>query len=583
MPKPKHPLRQLRAATPYATQAAFAAFLEVPVSVVKAVEVGRARLSVRLAARVRELTGADDVELLRGAEGTAVTLSGRRYTAEAFSAWQGSAGQGEDRMRREDQQRAWREAWQRLARQAEVFDGAGEPMEIDDFLVPWQSCEFASADARDWRNLPASQQRLTGWSPHLPLPPRVRLTLSVQSAPVWNPGGTPPGFVAANAELFPPCYFTVAAGSGGCRMAAAFWKAMCREHAIHPDTGRPVHEAPTGNWRGFFRSHPQRCEPHAVFAGLDPDEAADWRGGLFSAGGILRGRAGDEMAEETLSFIREHSEDAGSPAGILLFASLEGGTASPLGSLLLEKLRARFPSVPVMVIGVLPVSGVSPVLAAPLHIALAMQGIRRHASAAVLFSNDHLLAQAQKFWGLPSPGYDAANLLIAECLTALTAPLRFGGTDAPPVDLAEIIGCFPPGTDGRMPVLTGQCWPLAVLTDRRLTTMTLPWLVDRTLRTVQSFVRDAASLALCLRVRLQPGREFISAAEAPAVAITGRIGPGLHESASVFAPSPVVRRTLRRLASQAREVLATQNAGALCRELNADEENVRAAVLDMAR
>ena len=581
MPKAKHPLRQLRAATPHGTQSAFAGFLGVPVSVIQAVEGGRARLTPRLAARVRELTGADDVELLRGADGVAVTVAGRRYTAEAFAAWQGSAGQGQDRVRREDQERAWREGWRRLACQAEGREGEVGQFAVDDFLVPWQSCEFASADARDWKNLPASLQRLTGWSPGLALPPRVRLTLAVQSAPVWNPEGAPPGFAAANAELFPPCYFTVAAGSGGCRMAAAFWKAMCREHAIHSDTGQPLHETPTGNWRGFFRSLPDRCEPHAVFAGLDLDDAADWRGELFSRGGILCGRAGGGMADETLRFIEEHSEDAGSPAGILLFASLEGGTASLLGSLLLERLRTRFPSVPVMVIGVLPVSGVSPEPAAPLHIALAMQAIRRHAGAALLFSNDHLLAQAQKFWGLRSPGYAEANLLIAECLAALTAPLRFGGTDAPPVDLAEIIACFPPGVDGAMPLLTAQCWPLAALTDRRLKTITLPWLMERTRRTAQSFDRDTAALAICLRVRLVQGGELITSGEPPAVAISRRIGPGLHESVSVFAPSPVIRRTLRRLARQAREVLATQNAATLCRELNADEAMVRAAVLEM--
>ena len=573
MPKPKHPLRQLRAATPFGTQAAFAAFIGVPVAVIQALESGRGRLTSKLAARVRELTGADDIELLRGAGGAAVTLSGRRYTAEAFAVWQGSSAQAEDRARRVAQDRAWHEGWQKLAH------GEAAPA---DSLVPWQTCEFGSAEARAWKELSPAQQRLSGWSAELSLPPRTRLTMAVQAAPPWNPDGPPPGLAAANAELFPPCYFTVAAGSGGCRMADAFWRAVCMEHAVNPDNGQPLHDSPTGNWRGFFRSQPGRCEPHAVFTGLEPGEAGELECGLFSGGGILCGRAGEDMAQATLRFIEAHSADAGSPAGILLFASLEGGTASALGSLLLERLRERFPSVPVMVIAVLPVAGVSPVVGAPLHVALAMQAIRRHAGAALLFSNDHLLGQARKFWGMDSPGYHDANLLIAECLTAITAPLRFGGTDAPPVDLAEIIACLQPGEAGRPPVITGHSWPLAALADRRLKTITLPWLMQRAQRAASSLARDAAAVMLCLRVHLLAGGEFMISDDPAAVELTGRIGPGLHESASAFAASPVIGSLLRRLARQARAVLATENAAELCRELGASEAAVRSAISDMA-
>ena len=97
MPKPKHPLRLIRAASPHPTQAAFARFLDVPAAVIQAVESGKARMTPRLAARIRELTGADDVELLRGIDGAARSLSGKRYTPQVFAAWQGSPQQAEER------------------------------------------------------------------------------------------------------------------------------------------------------------------------------------------------------------------------------------------------------------------------------------------------------------------------------------------------------------------------------------------------------------------------------------------------------------------------------------------------------
>ena len=570
MPKSMHPLRALRAATPHGTQAAFAAFLGVPVAAVQAVESGKARMTPRMAARIREMTGAADVELLRGAEGAALTLAGKRYTLPAFASWQGSAAQQTDRARRVAQEQLHADAW---ARHTAAARSCQSP---DDYLIPWQTCEFASAAAKDWKRLPETAQRLAGWSPELPVPSQTRLTLAVQAAPVWNPAAAPPGMAAENAELFPPCYFTVAAGSGGCRMAAAFWRALCREHGIRAENGQKLHAAPTGSWRGFFRDRSDSCEPHAVFAGLDAHEAGEMDGGLFPPGGILSGGAGDALAEQALRFMEEHSEDAGSPAGILLFASLEGGTASALGSELLARLRAQFPAMPILVIGVLPLTGISPVIAAPWHIALAMQAIRRHASAALLFSNDHLLSQAARDWSMKSPGYAEANLLIAEGLSAFTAPLRFGGHDSQPVDLRALLECFAGDKPGDLPVISGECLPLAALTDRRLKTITLPWLMDRLLRAIPA--TTASSVGAFVRVRLEAGDEWAIHDEPPAVVLTSRIGPGLHESASVFAASPIIERALKRLAKQGRELLKLDNAAALSASLGTGLEEIRAAV-----
>src|SRR5262245_15084340 len=135
MPSSKHPLRVLRAATPHATQAAFAAFLGVPAAVLQAVESGRVRMTSRFASLVREMTGADDVELLRGTEGRSLTLEGRRYAPEAFAAWQGSGQQRMETARRLKAEQTAAAAWERLAAQA---GGAGE-----NYLVPWQTCETA--------------------------------------------------------------------------------------------------------------------------------------------------------------------------------------------------------------------------------------------------------------------------------------------------------------------------------------------------------------------------------------------------------------------------------------------------------
>jgi hypothetical protein len=214
-----------------------------------------------------------------------------------------------------------------------------------------------------------------------------------------------------------------------------------------------------------------------------------------------------------------------------------------------------------------------------------MQAIRRDASAAILFSNDLLLTQASRVWNLPSPGYAEANLLIAECLSALTAPLRFGGSDTPPVDLASLLAGFPPETPDSLPLYTAHCWPLSALEDRRLKSLTLPWLVQSAAacgRQAPFAITDESGLALFLRVRLLPGPEWISSPDPPAIKRSLRTGTGLHESISIVAPSPVIRRTLQRLARQAQAVWSTASALTACQELGVTPEEMNKAIFDMA-
>lgn len=133
-------------------------------------------------------------------------------------------------------------------------------------------------------------------------------------------------------------------------------------------------------------------------------------------------------------------------------------------------------------------------------------------------------------------------------------------------------------------MITGQCWPLAALPDRRLKCITPPGLVESALKAAQRARltdRETTAAAAFLRVRLKPASEWVSGTEPPEVTTTGRIGPGRHESVSVFSSSPVIRRTLKRLARQAGEVWTAGNAGALCKELGLNETDLRAAIRQM--
>lgn len=588
MSLPQHPLRRIRAATPHPGRAAFAAWLGVPEEVVRAVESGRALATARLAALVREKTGADDTELLCGFEGKARGVDGRRYTLQTYLEWQGSARQAEEQKRREGQMKINMSGWEEHRRAAPDGDLHGEDLEaVEDELTPWQRSEFTSAVAKQWRRLPEERRQACGWSPSLEVPKEMQLTLSVMTAPRWQPLAVPPRLLAANEALFPSCCYTVAAGSGGCRIAAAFWRALCREQAVDCENGLPLYGTPAGNWRGFFRSRGKVYEPHAVFAGLEKAEAEEWPAQLFPEDGLLCGAPTGELAAQVLTFMENHCRDAGSPGAILLFVSLEGENAGLLSGMLLTRLRERFPAIPLIVAGVLPLDGVSRVVTAPWHIALAMQAIRRHASLGLLFSNDHLLAEAERDWAMASPHYAEANLLIAECLSAVTAPLRFGGHDTPPVEPGALVEALRGSAESAAgaTVLTGQCRPLAALVEGRDKTVPLSRLVRKALKRSAGGVLspgEQGTLAAFFKVRTEPEDGWFYRENDPPVTVTGRREPGRHESVTVLAASAVIRRKLRSLARQARQALALPAAERHSTALGVTMEELREAIREMA-
>lgn len=446
---------------------------------------------------------------------------------------------------------------------------AGE--DRDAVLVPWQTCEFVTAAGRAWAKLPEVDRERSGWGRRLAVGGSVQLTLSLQVVPGWDAAQPAPGVAAGNRELFPSCVFTVAAGSAGCRMAAHFWEVLCREHGLDGGTGEAIHGEPSGNWRGFFRSEAQasgpRWVPHGLFADLDDGVIGNLasrpllaRRGLLS-GGLGKdysyreatGPAGEALCARALAFLDGHSSEAGSPSVILLFASLEGSAGCGLGGLMLARLRARFPAVPVVVVGVLPHAKPTAEVAVAWHAAMALQQIRQHAAAALLFSNDSLIRRARSMWDCGGrEGYAAANLLISEALAAVTAPLRFGGADAAAVDPTVLLEALGTGRGGWPSLVTAHCWPLARLSFLRGQSPLLAHVMASAAKFAgrqKCFAPKSSVLGIFLRARwLQES----GAVRRKALAVSGRLAPGSFESLTILMESPEIGDSLARIAQRAR-------------------------------
>ena len=462
-----------------------------------------------------------------------------------------------------------------------VPPGAAIPRAVrEQVLVPWQTCEFVSAPARLWDRLPETDQWRMGWTRRMAAPAGSRLTISVQSAPRWDPGQPPPGRAAENSELFPPCVFTVAAGSAGCRMALEFWSNLCREHGLSEAGGEPLHSVPTGNWRGFFRQEATaggtRCLPHALFADLDATvirEAAARplfpRAGLLHAGldaactaADAEGERGQELCDRAMAFMEAHSSEAGSPALLLCFCSLEGSAGGGLGGEMLRRLRERFPSVPIVVCGVLPHARPTADSGVAWRAALALRRIRDHASAALLFSNDSIVKRARSLWDTGGlSGYAASNLLIGEALAALTAPLRYGGRDAPAAAPAAWVESLGEGKAGWPPMVTAHVWPLVRLPFLRGQAPPLPHVVAGALRFAlrqKCFAGGEAAVSLHLRGRWHdpdpdeaPAGRRRPRRPSPLLVPDSQVRPGSFASLTVAMSGHEVEESCARIAKRA--------------------------------
>ena len=475
-PKSYHPLREIRAAAGGLSQTAFAELVGVSMPTIQAIEGGKLRLTPKLAARITEVTGASETELLKGSQGKARTLEGTKYTAAAYQAWETT------RQRRSKPQHhtpallQWCE-W--LLQAAQTSGDAAlmkartqliESMEkirvslgledtVNSELLPFQSVETYSAEVSQWKRAQLPRIQRLGYHSSMPFTAKTRFTLSWQVTPTWSPGSLPPAPAPTNVDLIPAGYCVIGLGTAGCRMAEAWWKGLCRDHGISPENGQAIHGTPTGNWQGFFRKVPQITEPdkyvpRAIFADLDQSSLqtialagndlyhpAAFCFGEQASGKVFAGahHAGSRALVETVSkLLAGQAQDVGGVSGVFLLHSLEGGTGGGLAQQLLGKLKSELPASPVICVCPLPDPALGHSVTAPYNLALTLEAVSQGAHAVLLFDPQRLEEEAIRYWKVePRDVENMPNRLISSSLCAFSGPLRFPGADAVPLLLSD--------------------------------------------------------------------------------------------------------------------------------------------------
>lgn len=136
-----------------------------------------------------------------------------------------------------------------------------------------------------------------------------------------------------------------------------------------------------------------------------------------------------------LDRIRKLADNCTGLQGFILYHSFGGGTGSGFGALLLERLSVDYGKKSKIEFAVYPSPQIATAVVEPYNSVLCAHAMMEHSDVAFMVDNEALYDICRRNLGIERPTYTNLNRLLAQCISSVTASLRFDG--ALNVDLTE--------------------------------------------------------------------------------------------------------------------------------------------------
>ena len=192
--------------------------------------------------------------------------------------------------------------------------------------------------------------------------------------------------------------------------------------------------------------------PRAIFVDLEPTVIDEVRNGAYrklyhpeqlitgkedAANNYARGHytVGKEILDTVVDRVRKLSDQCSGLQGFMVFHSFGGGTGSGFGALLMERLSADYGKKSKLEFAVYPSPQVSSSVVEPYNSILTTHTTLEHADVTFLVDNEAIYDLCRRHLDIERPTYINLNRLISQCVSSITASLRFDG--ALNVDLTE--------------------------------------------------------------------------------------------------------------------------------------------------
>ena len=180
-------------------------------------------------------------------------------------------------------------------------------------------------------------------------------------------------------------------------------------------------EIRTGTYRQLF--HPEQ-----LISGKE-DAANNYARGHYNVG--------KEIVDLALDGVRKVADLCSGLQGFLIFHSFGGGgTGSCFMSLIMELLSVDYGKKTKLTMSIYPAPQISTAVIEPYNAILTTHCSLEHADVAFIFDNEAIYDVCRRNPDIERPTYTNLNPLIAQCVSSITASLRFDG--ALNVDLTEL-------------------------------------------------------------------------------------------------------------------------------------------------
>jgi len=249
---------------------------------------------------------------------------------------------------------------------------------------------------------------------------------------------------------------TIHIGQAGVQVGNACWELFCLEHGIQPDGQMPSDKTIGGgddSFNTFFsETGAGKHVPRTVMVDLEPTVIDEVRTGTYrqlfhpeqlisgkedAANNYARGHytIGKEVIDLVLDRIRKLADNCTGLQGFMIYHSFGGGTGSGFGSLLLERLSVDYGKKSKIEFSVYPSPQIATAVVEPYNSVLCAHAMMEHSDVAFMVDNEALYDICRRNLGIERPTYTNLNRLLAQCISSVTASLRFDG--ALNVDLTE--------------------------------------------------------------------------------------------------------------------------------------------------
>jgi len=246
-------------------------------------------------------------------------------------------------------------------------------------------------------------------------------------------------------------------GQAGCQIGNACWELFCLEHGIQPDGQKPSGQQQEADQDGggelesddsfqtfFSETGAGKYVPRCVMVDLEPTVVDEIRTGTYrqlyhpeqlisgkedAANNYARGHytIGKEIVDLVLDRIRKLADNCTGLQGFMVFHAFGGGTGSGFGSLLLERLSIDYGKKSKVEFAVFPSPSVSTAVVEPYNTVLCAHTMLEHSDVAFMIDNEAMYDICRRNLDIERPTYTNLNRLVAQCISSITASLRFDG------------------------------------------------------------------------------------------------------------------------------------------------------------